>query len=76
MFKNMNPILKGIIMFVIGCIVFFAVDWLASVIKQTEFTVSWINIIGGGILIAVLDYFFPAEKRKANREKRKDDLRQ
>ena len=75
MFDKMSPLLRGLIMFVIGSILLLLVYWLVPVIKHTEVELNWIKIIGGGILIAVLDLIFPSEKRKQNRENLKNSFK-
>lgn len=54
-------------MFVIGFVLILAVEWLVSVIKNTEFVFNWLHFVGCGALVAILDLIFPAEKRKENR---------
>lgn len=75
MLKNVHPVVKFIIMFVIGCAAMLAAEWLAATVKGNPFTVNWIYIIGMGLLIAVLDKVFPAETRKKNRENLKNSFR-
>ena len=75
MLKNLNPVVKAILMFVLGCALMLLVTWLVSLIKKTEFEIDWLYIIGMGIVIALLDLLIPAEKRKANREKLKNSFK-
>ncbi len=75
MFQKMNPVVKALVMFVIGCIVMLAVEWLAALIKGTTFEINWLYIIGMGAVIALLDAVFPAEKRKQNRENLKNSFK-
>jgi 4-hydroxybenzoate polyprenyltransferase len=75
MLKNLNPVVKFLVMFVIGCIVMFAAEWIASLVKGIPFTVNWMYIIGSGVLIAILDIIYPAEVRKQNRENAKKAFR-
>ena len=72
MLKNLNPVVKAILMFVLGCALMLLVTWLVSLIKKTEFEIDWLYILGTGALIAILDAVFPAAKRKQNRENLKD----
>ena len=71
----MHPALKVVIMFVIGCVVTLAGLYTASLVKGTEFVVDWLNVIEGGVVIAVLDFIFPAARRKQNRENLKDKFK-
>ena len=75
MFDKMNPLLRGVIMFVTGSILLLLVYWLVPVIKNTEVELNWIKIIGGGILIAVLDLIFPSGQRRKNREDLKNSFK-
>ena len=72
MFDKMNPVVKAIIMFVIGCVVMLAAQWLAATLRHRTFEIDWIYIIGMGALIAILDFAFPASVRKQNRKNLKD----
>ena len=67
--------LKFIIMFVIGAAAMLAAQWLADFLKHRPFDIDWIYIIGMGIVIALLDYFIPASKRKENRENLKNSFK-
>ena len=49
-----------------------AAQWIADFLKHRPFDIDWIYIIGMGIVIALLDYFIPASKRKENRENLKN----
>ena len=68
MFQNMNPILRAVLMFVLGTIALLAVYYIVPAIKHTEVELNWFKIVGGGVLIAVLDFIFPSDVRKKNRE--------
>ena len=73
--KNMNPVVKLLVMFVVGCVLILAVEWLSAMIKGRTFEINWFYIILGGALIAVLDKIFPAEQRKKNRENLKNSFK-
>ena len=75
MFRNMNRLVKALIMFVIGCAVMLAVTWIVSLIKGTAFEVNWICILGMGLFIAVMDILIPPEQRRMNREKLMDSFK-
>ena len=68
MSKKTNPILRVLITFVLGCAVLLLVYWLVPVIMHNEVVINWYKIIGGGVLIAILDLVFPSDKRRQNRE--------
>ena len=72
MFEKMNPVVKFILLFVIGCIVMIAAQWLAAVLKGREVRIDWLYNIGMGLFNAILDKIFPASKRKQNRENLKN----
>ena len=72
MFEKMNPVVKFILLFVIGCIVMIAAQWLAAVLKGREVRIDWLYNIGMGLFIAILDKIIPASKRKQNRENLKN----
>ena len=73
--SKLHPVVRAVIMFVVGAALTLAVLWLVSLIKQTEFTIDWLNIVEGGAVVAVLDFIFPAAKRKQNREELKDKFK-
>ena len=70
-----NPIVKFIGMFVVGCAAVAAVEWIVSLVKGTPYVFDWVSTVGLGLLIAVLDRIFPAEKRRENRQKLKDSFK-
>lgn len=74
--KKMHPVLKFIIMFVIGSAAMLGAQWLAAYLKHRPYEINWIYIIGMGILIAVLELAIPASKRKENRNKLKDSFKE
>ena len=74
MFDKMHPVVKAVIMFILGCVLMLAVTWLTAMIKNEEFVVNWLYIIGMGAVIVILDFVFPASTRRQNRKNLKDKL--
>ena len=70
--KNLNPVVKFIIMFVIGAAAMLLATWLAAFLRNRPLEINWIYILGMGVIIALLDLFIPASKRKENRDKLMD----
>ncbi len=75
MFDKMNPIVKAVVMFVIGFVLVMAAEWVVSLIKHTDFLFNWLHFAGGGALVAILDFIFPAAKRKENRDNLKNKFK-
>ena len=75
MIDRLPPAGRAVVLFVIGCLLVLAAELVTMLIRQGAYAIDWLHVLEGGVLVTVLSFIFPSEKRKKNREKRKDSFK-
>ena len=69
MFKNLNPALRAIAVFVVSFAILAGTAYVIALVKGETFVFPWLQVVGGAAFIELLEFFGPdAEQRRKNRE--------